>query len=232
MILGFAAEKSLSYSLVPDVVALATELAKDKQALSHLHIHCASTASYKMKHGLAKTMKDQLIKSLQREYFSLNIDEAFSENNKKILAVLVNLYDETKKEIVTHHLESVDLVTVNSETVFKAVDNLFSKMTLDYRHLVSVLLDSCPVMRGCKSGLEKQLRDKAPHLLDIDGDTCHHLHNASKRLCLPFKKYAETLFNHLYTDFKYSPDLRDALKDICEILGMTFTMPQRFISHR
>mgnify|MGYP001606756747 CR=1 FL=1 len=87
-------------------------------------------------------------------------------------------------------------------------------------------------MRGCKNGLEARLREKAPHLLDIDGDTCHHIHNASKELCKPFKRHAESLFSDLHTDFKFSTDLRDALAEVCETMGMTFTMLQRFISHR
>ena len=125
MVLAFTAQKSLPYSLVPDLVSLASELAKDPNALSQLKISSASSASYKMEYGLSRTMKDELISSLQTQHFSLNIDEAFSSNNKKILAILVNLYDPKKEEIATHHLESIELVTVNSEKLFLAVDSFF-----------------------------------------------------------------------------------------------------------
>lgn len=39
-----------------------------------------------------------------------------------------------------------------------------------------------------KSGLEIELREKAPHLLDIDGGVCHHIHNTVKKFWAPFKK--------------------------------------------
>ena len=51
---------------------------------------------------------------------------------------------------------------------------------IPWSNLISVLMDSCNVMRGSKSGVEVRLRAKAPHMLNIDGDTCHHAHNAAK----------------------------------------------------
>ena len=66
----------------------------------------------------------------------------------------MNFYDANKQEIVTHHLESIELIRVNSKTLFLAVDSLMDRMEIPYTYLVSVLLDSCAVMRGHKSGLE------------------------------------------------------------------------------
>ena len=62
-------------------------------------------------------------------------------------------------------------------------------------------MDSCSVMRGSKSGLETRLRqEKASHLLDIDGDTCHHIHNATKVMCNPFDGHLERLYMDLAND--------------------------------
>ena len=87
-------------------------------------------------------------------------------------------------------------------------------------------------MRGSKTGLEQLIRQrKAPNLLDIDGDVCHHLHNASQKMCLPFNDLAEDLFKDLHLDFQYSTDLRDQMSEVCELMGLSFTMPARFIKH-
>nr|XP_019923958.2 uncharacterized protein LOC109619082 [Crassostrea gigas] len=94
-------------------------------------------------------------------------------------------------------------------------------------------MDSWAVMRGSKNGLEKKIREsKAPALLDIDGDICHRLHNASKKLCAPFDYWVESLFTDLHTDHRWSVDLREKLAEVCEILGIKFTTPERFVSHR
>ncbi len=54
-------------------------------------------------------------------------------------------------------------------------------------YLVSVLMDSFAVMKGSKNGLEQKLKVKAPHLADVDGDVCHHIHNACKKIAKNFQ---------------------------------------------
>lgn len=94
-------------------------------------------------------------------------------------------------------------------------------------------MDSCNVMRGSKSGLETRIRnERANHLLDIDGDSCHHIHNASKQLCKPFQNYIEDFHTNIYNDFKWSADLREVLSEICLILNIKYTMPDNMIPHR
>ena len=97
---------------------------------------------------------------------------------------------------------------------------------------MSVLMDSCAVMRGTKQGLETKLRRKAPHLLNIDGDVCHHIHNATKTFCAPFDHWAEGLFSDLFSEFHWSAVNQDALKEICFVLDSTYTSPQNYVFHR
>ena len=74
-----------------------------------------------------------------------------------------------------------------------------------------LLLDSCNVMRGAKSGVEARLRSHAPHLLDVDG---HHIHNAVKKFCEPFEGWVERLFHGLNTDFSWSSVSKEILAEL------------------
>lgn len=70
-------------------------------------------------------------------------------------------------------------------------------------NMMSIFMDSCNVMRGSKTGLETRIRrEKAPYLLDIDGDVCHHVHKAAKAFGKPFKNFIEQLYIDLFNDFK------------------------------
>ena len=69
------------------------------------------------------------------------------------------------------------MIEVNALTLFQTICNLFQDDQILFENLVSDLSDSSNYMRGKKSGLEKQL-DKAPQLLNADGDCCHHVHNS------------------------------------------------------
>ncbi|CAL4066119.1 unnamed protein product [Meganyctiphanes norvegica] len=205
----------------------------DTKALATLSSMGRTHASYKLTHGLAKSFHDKTLKNLKENYFSLNIDESGSTNNQKILTILVSYYCEEVKHIVIEHLASVSLVKVDSASLFKVLVEIFKDYDLNWNNLCSILMDSCAVMRGSKTGLEKRIRtQKCHHLLDIDGDVCHHCHNGTKRFCAPFENHLENLFYYLYNHFKWSTDLRKYLSDICDILYIKFTMPDRFLKHR
>ena len=226
------AENSMPMTYAPVLVNLAKSLACDPKALAELHMD-RTTASYKMTHGLAEGFQQKLISSLQKFPFSKNIDESTSNNHKKVLTVLVSYYNTNEEKVMVEHWCSIEVTKANSESLFCEIVKLVEDSQIPWTNLVSVLMDSCAVMRGKKSGVEKRLRDeKAPHLLDIDGDSCHHLHNSSKRLCAPFSYYLEGLFLDLHNDFKYSPDLQKHMSEVCEILGVTYSIPERFVSHR
>lgn len=77
---------------------------------------------------------------------------------------------------------------------------------------MSVLLDASNVMRAKKAGLELKLLEKCPNLLDLDGDSCHHAHNAARWFCKPFNLHLESLSSDVHNDFKWSHDLSSALK--------------------
>ena len=85
---------------------------------------------------------------------------------------------------------------------------------------------------GEKNGVEARLRKKYPGLLDVDGDSCHHIHNISKYFCQSFENWNEKLFNDLFNDFRWSSDLRDWFTEVCNFVNLKATAPERFVSHR
>ena len=80
-------------------------------------------------------------------------------------------------------------------------------------------------------GLEKLSRSKAPQLLDIDHDVCHHIHNTIKQFCKPFECFVEKWIDDIHWDTKYSTDILDSLKEICFILNVPFRKPPQRVSH-
>lgn len=88
-----------------------------------------------------------------------------------------------------------------------------------------ILMDSCNVMRGSKSGLKTRIREQqASHLLDVDGDSYHHIHNAAKKFSAAFGRHLESLFIDLYNDMKWFSDIKDYFEKICELTGIKSTM--------
>ncbi|ELT95293.1 hypothetical protein CAPTEDRAFT_190074 [Capitella teleta] len=116
------------------------------------------------------------------------------------------------------HMKLGDRTTASYKT--RAICRIFKKHGMPWENLVSVLLDSCNIMRGFKKGRKQKLRQKAPHLVDIDGDVCHHVHNASRKFCASFRHWLEGDFGDLHTNFRYSTDQRDLFcHKTCPILN-------------
>ena len=232
--LAFAAEHSSTFpfTLVPDVVQLAKNLANDKKALDQVKLS-RTTASYKVVHGIGKFFQTTTIEKLKKYPFSLNVDESTSSNNRRVLTYLVSYYDPEEGKCMVEHLQSSELIKVDTESIYVDICSVFQKFEIPWKNLVSILMDSCAVMRGKQNGLEARIRrEKVPTLLDIDGDSCHHIHNAAKKFTNPFDGWVEQLYRDLHTDHKWSVDLRDMLAEICELMGVAFTMPPNYIPHR
>ena len=62
--------------------------------------------------------------------------------------------------IVIHHLSSVELVKTDAKSIHKAIVDVIEGYKIPWKNLMSVLLDSCNVMRGCKSGKLFELSNK------------------------------------------------------------------------
>ena len=118
-----------------------------------------------------------------------------------------------------------------AKILFEELKSLFTLPELPWNNVLAILMDSASVMRGSKTGLEKRIRDSVtPHLLDIDGDICHHVHNIAKMFTKAFDGYLEKLFQDIFRDFNLSADLLHRLNDICYPLGMSFRVPPNYIS--
>ena len=76
------------------------------------------------------------------------------------------------------------------------------------------------------------LRNNIPHLLDVDGDVCHHAHNSAGKFVQPFGKVVEKLCTDIHTECKYSTDIRGYLIELCEILEIPYHMPPNYTEHR
>ena len=143
-----------------------------------------------MTFGLAKTTRDQLLSKLKRTHFSLNFKEATNNNQTCVLTILVSYYNEQSQLVVGEHLASLSLLGVNASSVLHAIKNEFENLELPWKNIMSILVGSCNIMRGSKNGFETKIQENlASHLLDIDGDTCHHVHNIAKCFTKPFKKF-------------------------------------------
>ena len=113
-------------------------------------------------------MQDQLVVKLKNAPFSLNLDEATLTNLLRVFSVVVSSYDKEKHSLVVEQLASLSISVVDAENLFRELQSVFLQFNLPWENLFAMFMDSASVMRGEKNGLEKRVRDLAPHLIDCD----------------------------------------------------------------
>ena len=138
-------------------------------------------------------------------------------------------YKTVVENIIVEHLGSVDVPCCTSENLYEETVHLLEKNEIPFNMILAVLADSASTMRGKVSGLEVKMRENvAPQLLDIDGESCHHVQNIVKILTSTFDYYLE----NLYRDVSTSPDSIEILQLITHHLGLTFRKPVNYIACR
>ena len=137
------------------------------------------TAAYKLREGLAANINEDLVELLRNVHFSINVDECMSNNYEKVFSVLVSFFSEEQISVVVQHYKSKSFTVVNAKKLYNFVIDTLEADGIQLTNLISTLSDSTNYMRGKVAGFETLMRKAAPHLLDIDGDTCHHAHNTA-----------------------------------------------------
>ena len=160
-------------------------------------------------------MEESMLSEIRSTYFSLNLDEATSSSYHRVFKVLVSYLNQGKKEVACDHLASINAPAVTTENLLNTLINLLKEKSIPWKNLLATLMDWCNVIQGSKNGLEKQIKEKLqPNLLDIDGYSCHHIHNVAKKFTKHFDAHLELLFINIYNDFKWSENLRDFKRNL------------------
>ena len=114
------------------------------------------TAAYKLKYGLAKTIKEEQYATLRKTFFSLNVDESINNAQESILSIMVQYYCDKEEKILLRHLSSIKLQACASNDIFEAIVAVLEDNNIPLINLVNILMDSCNTICGVK----KVLRNK------------------------------------------------------------------------
>ena len=99
-----------------------------------------TTGSYKLTHGLEKTVKDKLKDKLQSAFFSVNLGKATSNNSLHVLTLIVSYYDPGQNDLVTNHLASANVPSTDASSLFDKVKEILEKCNLSFSKQLTILM--------------------------------------------------------------------------------------------
>ena len=103
-------------------------------------------------------------------YFSVLADETKDISKKEQLAVVVRYVDLETAKVNEHFLTYVEATSLTAESLASYILEVLKKYQLDTMLMVSQGYDGASVMSGTCSGVQKRIREHAPHVIYIH---CH-----------------------------------------------------------
>ena len=123
-------------------------------------------------------------------------------------------------------LKSVELLKMTADSVTEAILETIDSFRLSREKLLTVLMDSCAIMHGSKSGVFQRLRGACPNLLDVNSDACRHANNMAKMFTKQLQGNIESLFYDIHSHFKYCVGQKEKYRQLCLILNLPMILPK------
>ena len=192
------------------------------------------SATYHLRHGLAKTTADKLFAQLRSSPFSLSFD-AGTKGKQKRTEVIVRFWSEEMCRVVERSLFVISSNHETSALVSASLMSRFEELKVSLSdNLIMAHTDSSSVMRGKRAGALKLISNVAPQVLkcDIGGDGLHHVHNAEKKAFKNVFPFVIKFIDNVKYDIGCSPGkLEDYLK-FCDVVGDRRTIPVSYCTSR
>ena len=176
--------------------------------------------------GLAPYFHAMTVSNLSTP-FSILIDESNDKVDKPCI-ILVKLLEPELGNVCTRFL---DMPVVNIGTavnIFRALKESLEKNGLSFSKAVSFMSDTANVMKGCRSGVQKLIKNEISHLYDV-GCTCHLADLTIKAGVTSLPVDIDQLFRDIFYYFYHSSKRNQEFADFWRSL---FTMePQAILKH-
>ena len=125
----------------------------------------------------------------------------------------------------------LDMPVVNigtAQNLFDAVQTAFTEKGLDFSNAIAFMSDTTNVMKGKRSGVQKLIRDKNPHVYDV-GCICHladlTIKAGMKTLPIDIDQLFIDVFYHFYHSSKRTQQFEDNWRDLFT------TEPETILKH-
>ena len=113
-------------------------------------------ATYKILHGLGLFYNKAVIRKLQKNSFSVNIEKCTASNGMKVFTILVSYFNEELEQSTVQHYKFIDCIDISPEILSEKILNDFIEDNIPLENLISDLSHHASYICGGKSCIEKR----------------------------------------------------------------------------
>ena len=146
--------------------------------------HSASTkATCMLNLAIAPMLKEDLVKTMMVNPFSVCIDGSNDTDLEKMNPVTVRIYDVNSGRVCTRFLDMCTCTSATAERIYNALDGKLAELlecTNPWTLCTSVGVDNTSVNIGIRNSLKTRIQQRNPAVY-FNGCSCHIIHNAAQK---------------------------------------------------
>ncbi|XP_058983863.1 protein FAM200C-like isoform X1 [Musca domestica] len=168
-----------------------------------IKVSCGRTKSTAIAQFLGKEGQLAIVSKMQKQQFSLIIDETTDISINKCLVMVVRQFNKDRGKTEDNFFQLVQPENGKGETICNAVIESLENNKIPLENFIGFATDNASSMVGKNIGVSSLLKKKIPHLFHL-GCVCHsvNLMNISALKCIP--EEVEKLPKNIYNFFKSS----------------------------
>lgn len=206
----FAAEHNLPFLLFDHLSQFICSL-PGKETIQA--VKCSRTkASNLVNNKVGPFVQNALASILQKNYFSVILDETTDISTSKCLVVIVRYYNKIEEQTVDSFFGLLELNVGTTDAIFEAVTNLFAKHSIPLTNLIGFASDNASVMMGHLHGVKAKLEKEVPNIFVI-GCMSHSLHLCASKACAVLPNGLENLVRNVFNYFAHSAKRQHNFKE-------------------
>lgn len=198
----FLAEHNLPFSLMDHLPQMIASVCPDSKIAHRMKNNFKRKKATQLTTAvLGPSSKEELVKDLKENYFSLIIDETTDISTSKCLAIITRYY---KNNVVfDRFFDLVEVQSSSAQDLFNAIQYSLDMHKIPLKNVIGLGADNCSVMLGNIKGVKALFEKINPNMITIDC-TCHSFHLCSSYACEKLPRSVEQLARYIYNSFSNS----------------------------
>lgn len=221
---AFVAEHNLPVAIMDHLPGLIANAAPDSKIASA--VKCARTKTTSVfRHVLAANYLKDLVLHLQKNKFSLVIDESTDLSTIKHLVLVARYYDVNIQKTQDKFVCLLEIKDCSAQGIHGSLMSYFEKHAIPIGNLIGFASDNASVMMGGRTGVQALLKKSVPALF-VQGCVCHSMHLCASNACKELPHSVEELARNIYSYIMNSPK---RLSEYSDFQKFTETQPHKLL---
>lgn len=169
---------SYSFSSYDDLSEVLKYILPDDEIVRDMSL-ASTKCMYSLAYGLGPHYHNELVKDAEREFYSLIVDEATTQQNKKQFDILIKYWSATENLVVTRYLSSCFLGHATADIMNSSIIDTLSREGLSLNKILMLSSDGPNVNVSLKKKLNEAVKEcGGKSLVEIGSCNLHAAHNA------------------------------------------------------